>query len=170
MGYCCCSVAQLYPTFCDQWLTVAHQASLSSDFAWTHVHWVNDAIQVPYPLSPSPPALSFSAPGSLPVSQFSTPGGRSIRASASSTVLPTNIQYWYPLWLTGHVRLFATLWTLAHQTPLSMAFSRQEYWSGLPFPSSGDLPNPGIKLANSAVSPALQADSFPLNQRESRLS
>ena len=75
------------------------------DFAWTHVHWVNDAIQVPYPLSRSPPALSFSAPGSFPVSQFSTPGGRSIRASASSTVLPTNIQHWYPLWLTGHVRL-----------------------------------------------------------------
>ena len=140
------------------------------DFAWTHVHWVNDAIQVPYPLSRSPPALSFSAPGSFPVSQFSTPGGRSIRASASSTVLPTNIQHWYPLWLTGHVRLFATLWTLAHQAPLSMAFSRQEYWSGLPFPSSGDLPDPGIELATSAVSPALQADSFPLSQQESWLS
>ena len=48
-----------------------------------------------------------------------------------------------------------TLWTVAHQIPLSMGFSRQEYWSGLPFPSPGDLSNPGIKPG----SPALQADS-----------
>ena len=44
--------------------------------------------------------------------------------------------------LLSHVRHFATLWTIDHQTPLSMGFSRQEYWSGLPFPSPGDLPNP----------------------------
>ena len=43
------------------------------------------------------------------------------------------------------VRLFASLWTVAHQTPLSMGFSRQESWSGLPCPLPGDLPNPGIK-------------------------
>ena len=47
----------------------------------------------------------------------------------------------------SHVQLFVTLWTVAHQVPLSMGFSRQEYWSGLPFPSLGDLPDPGIKLA-----------------------
>ena len=46
------------------------------------------------------------------------------------------------------VRLFVTPWTVAYQTPLSTEFSRQEYWSGLPFPSSGDLPNPGIKPAS----------------------
>ena len=51
----------------------------------------------------------------------------------------------------------AALWTAAHQPPLSMGFSRQEYWSGLPFPSPGDLPDPGIKPR----SPALQADSLP---------
>ena len=51
----------------------------------------------------------------------------------------------------------ATPWTVAHQAPLSMGFSRQEYWSGLPFPSSRDLPDPGIKPG----SPALQADSLP---------
>ena len=45
----------------------------------------------------------------------------------------------------SRVRLFATPWTVAHQAPPSMGFSRQEYWSGLPFPSPGDLPNPGIK-------------------------
>ena len=48
-------------------------------------------------------------------------------------------------------------WTVAHQAPLSMGFSRQEYWSGLPFPSPGDLPNPGIE----PESPAVQADSLP---------
>ena len=51
----------------------------------------------------------------------------------------------------------ATLWTVALQAPLSMGFSRQEYWSGLPFPSPGDLPNPGIE----PKSPTLQADSLP---------
>ena len=45
----------------------------------------------------------------------------------------------------GRVRLFATLWTVAHQAPLSIGFSRPEYWSGLPFPSPGDLPDPGIE-------------------------
>ena len=47
--------------------------------------------------------------------------------------------------LLSRVRLFATPWTVAYQAPPSMGFSRQEYWSGLPFPSSGDLPNPGIE-------------------------
>ena len=56
----------------------------------------------------------------------------------------------------SRVQLFSTPWTVAYQTPLSMGFSRQEYWSGLPFPSPGDLPNPGIKPG----SPALQADAL----------
>jgi len=47
--------------------------------------------------------------------------------------------------LLSHVQLFATPWTVAYQASLSMGFSRQEYWSGLPFPPPGDLPNPGIK-------------------------
>ena len=47
--------------------------------------------------------------------------------------------------LLSHVRLFATPWTVAYQAPLSMGFSRQEYWSGLPFPSPRDLPDQGIK-------------------------
>ena len=58
----------------------------------------------------------------------------------------------------SHVQLFATLCTIACQAPLPMGFSRQEYWSGLPVPSPGVLPNPGIKPG----SPALQADSLPL--------
>ena len=52
--------------------------------------------------------------------------------------------------------IFVTPWTVAHQAPLSMGFSRQEYWSGLPFPSPGDLPNPGIEPS----SLALQADAL----------
>ena len=54
----------------------------------------------------------------------------------------------------SRVRLFATLWTVAYQALPSMGFSRQEYWSGLPFPPPGDLPNIGIKPR----SPVLQAD------------
>ena len=58
--------------------------------------------------------------------------------------------------LLSRVQLFATSWTVAHQAPLSMGFSRQEFWSGLPFPSPGDLPNPGIEPR----SPSLQADAL----------
>ena len=64
------------------------------------------------------------------------------------------------------IQLFATLWTLAHQSPLSMGFSRQEYWSGLPGPPLGDLPDPGIEPA-SPVAPALQAGSLPLSHQGS---
>ena len=56
----------------------------------------------------------------------------------------------------SHVRLFVAPWTVAHQAPPSMEFSRQEYWSGLPFPSPGNLPDPGIEPR----SPALQADAL----------
>jgi len=65
---------------------------------------------------------------------------------------------WVHARVLSRVWLFVTPWTVAHQAPLSMEFSRQEYWSGLPFPSPEDLPNPGIKPR----SPALQADSLPL--------
>ena len=56
----------------------------------------------------------------------------------------------------SRVRLFATPWTVVYQAPPSVGFSRQEYWSGLPFPSPGDLPNPGIEPR----SPTLLADSL----------
>ena len=57
----------------------------------------------------------------------------------------------------SRVHLFVTPWTVAYQALRSMGFSRQEYWSGLPFPFPGDLPNPGIKPG----SPALQTDPLP---------
>ena len=61
--------------------------------------------------------------------------------------------------------LFVTPWTVAHQAPLSMEFCRQEYWSGLPFPSLGDLPDPGIE----PMSPALAGNSLPLSHLGSSL-
>ena len=66
----------------------------------------------------------------------------------------------------SHVQLYATLWTVARQAPLSMGFSKQEYWSGLPCPPPGDLPDPGIEPVSPAT-PALQADSMLLNHRGS---
>ena len=59
----------------------------------------------------------------------------------------------------SHIQLFVTPWTVAHQAPLSMGFSGQEYWSGLLFPSPGDLSNPGIEPA----SPAWQVSSLTLS-------
>ena len=59
--------------------------------------------------------------------------------------------------VTSVVRLFVTLWTVAHQAPLSIGFSRLEYWSGLPFPSPGDLPDPRFEPV-SLVSPALAGE------------
>ena len=64
---------------------------------------------------------------------------------------------------------YVTLWTVAHQAPLSMEVSRQEYWSGLPFPSPGDLPDPGIKPA-SLMSPALAGIFFTTSTTREALS
>ena len=61
----------------------------------------------------------------------------------------------------SRVQLLAAPWTVAHQAPPSMEFSRQEHWSGLPFPSPGDLPNPGIERR----SPTLRADALPSDSR-----
>ena len=61
--------------------------------------------------------------------------------------------------MLSRVRLFANLWAVAHQAPLSMGFPRQEYWNGLPFSSPGDLPDPGIELT-SPESPACAGRLF----------
>ena len=87
-----------------------------------------------------------------------------------SGVEHTNSVIWTCIFVLSHfsrVQLFATLWTAAHQAPLPMGFSRQEYWRGLPCPPPGDLPDPGIELASPA-SPSLQADSLPLSHGGSR--
>ena len=78
--------------------------------------------------------------------------------SLAEVSLPTKVQTCIPSHFSC-VQFFATLWTVAHQAPLSIGFSRQEYWSGLPRLSLGDLPNPGIELA-SLMSPALAGGFF----------
>ena len=100
------SVAQLCPILCDPMdcstpgLPVHHQLL---ELAQTHVHQVSDVIQPLHPLlSPSPPAFNlFPALGSAPMSQFFASGGQNIGVSASTSVLPVNIQDCFPLGLTG---------------------------------------------------------------------
>ena len=76
----------------------------------------------------------------------------------SQSLTPTCLLISYTMWVCAQLcpTLLQPPWTVACQAPLSMKFSRQEYWSGLPFPSPGDLPNPGIKPG----SPTLEADSL----------
>ena len=82
-----------------------------------------------------------------------SPPGSSIHG-----ILQARILEWVAISFSrGSSRFFATPWTVAHQAPLSVESSRQEYWSGLPCPSPRDVPNPGIKPG----SPTLQADSLP---------
>ena len=79
-------------------------------------------------------------------------------AAVSSALCPTGLSLEKrKCWSLSRVQLLATLWTIAHQAPLSKGFSRQEYWSGLPFPSPGELLDPGIKSG----SPELGTDSSP---------
>ena len=71
-----------------------------------------------------------------------------------------------PYYVFSHLQLFGTSWTVACQAPPSVGFPRQEYWSGLPFPPPGVLPDPGIE-PKCPASPALQADSLPLRHQGS---
>ena len=80
------------------------------------------------------------------------PNGRALRC-------PLTYIHTYIHTVAKSCPILATPWTVSRQAPLSIAFSRQEYWSGLPFPSPGDLPHPVIK----PESPALQAGSLPLS-------
>ena len=99
--------------------------------AQTHVHWLGDTIQLSHPLL-SPLLLPSVFPECI----------------CSIFVKEKSL---------SHVRLFVTPWGVAYQAPPSVGLSRQEYWSGLLFPSPGDLPNPGIEPG----SPALRADALP---------
>ena len=93
--------------------------------------------------------------------------------SRHSTLTCRDLASWSLLWAElkvkvfslSHVPLFVTPWTVGHQAPLSMELSRREYWSGSPFPSPGDLPEPGIKHGF----PALQTDSLPTESPEKPL-
>ena len=65
--------------------------------------------------------------------------------SGGTKIAPEKEVKWSEVKWLSHVGLFATPWTVAYQAPPSMGFSRQEYWSGVPFPSPGELPDPGIE-------------------------
>ena len=108
IGSCCWSVSKSCPTECDPMncrtpgFLVRH---CLREFAQTHVHWVNDAIQPSHPLHLFSCPQSFWASGCFPVSQLFSSSGQSIGASASASVLPVNIQGWFPLGLTGLISL-----------------------------------------------------------------
>ena len=121
----CCSVAKSCPTLCD--LINCNMPSFPVPhclpyFAQVHVHWISDNIQPSNPLpSPSPPCpQSFPASGSFPMSQFFASGGQTIGASASASVLPMNIQDWFPLGLAGLISL--------QSKGLSRVFSNTIVW------------------------------------------
>ena len=93
---------------------------------------------------------------SLVIRTIQTHGGGVQRNEGSFWLAKDVMLVWVPNCFS-HVWPFVTLWTVAHQAPLSVGFSRQEDWSGLPFPPPGELLDPGIK----PEWPALQADSLP---------
>ena len=115
-GHCCCSVTQLYLTICDPMdystpgFPVLHHLP---ELAQTHLHWVGDTIQPSHPLSYSVLLPhSFPASGSFLMSRLFASCGQSIGAgvSASASVLPMNIQDWFPLGLTGFISLGWNPW------------------------------------------------------------
>ena len=87
-------------------------------------------------------------------------GGGAIGWSRRDSLCACLVAKWKKVKFLGHVWHFVTSWTVACQAPPSMGFSRHKYWSGLPFPSPGDLPDPGIEPR----SPTLQAYSLPSEQ------
>ena len=100
-------------------------------FTQTHIRWAGDAIQPSHPLSsPSSSRLqSFPASGSFQMSQFYTSGGQSIEVSASASVLPMNIQDWFPLGLTGWISLlFKGLSRLFFKTTVQKGISVYSLW------------------------------------------
>ena len=106
---CCCSVAQWYPTLSNPMdcstpgFRVLHH---TLELVQTHVHWVSDAIQPSHPVTPfSSCPQSFPASGSSPMSWLLASSGQSIGASALASVLPVNIQDWFPLGWTGWISL-----------------------------------------------------------------
>jgi len=108
---CCCSINKSRPALCNPMdcsmpgFPVLHYLP---EFAQTHDHWVSDAIQPSHPLLlPSPPAQSFPASGSFPMSWLFASGSQITGASASASVLPMNIQGWFPLGLTGLIFLLS---------------------------------------------------------------
>ena len=158
-----CWIAQSHPSLCD---STDHSPPGSS------VHGILQARILEWVFIPLPGALLD--PGIKPASLmslaladgfFTTSATWKAQVQQSSNLkkekkafksLTDSVTWKVKVKSLSHVRLFATPWTVAYQALLSMGFSRQEYWSGSPFPSPGDLPDPGIEPR----SPALQADAL----------
>ena len=110
IDYCCCSVTKLCPIPCDPMDCSTPGSSVLQcllELAQIHVHWVGDTTPPSHPLLPlfSSCPQSFPASGSFPMRQLFTSGGQSIGASVSTSVLPMNIQDWFPLGWTGWISL-----------------------------------------------------------------
>ena len=136
-----------HPMDCD---CVARQAPLFMEFSGQE-YW--NGLPFPPPGDLSDPGIEPGSPAMQIDSLPSEPPGKAhnLQIAAMFTLL-----------MLSPVHLFATLWTVAHQAPLSMRFFRQEYWNGLPFPSPRDLPDPRIKPRF----PALQADIYHLSHQD----
>ena len=154
------------PTHCDPvncstpGVSVLHHLL---EFAQIHVHWVSDATQPSHSLMPLfPLALNPSQnQGLFQWVCFCIRWSKHWRPkyinSSKSSISKKQIMQSKNVCISHSVVSDSLIpWTVTHQTPLSMEFSRQEYWSGLPFPSPGDLPHPVIEPRSSA----LQADSL----------
>ena len=126
--FCVFVVTQSCPTLCNP-MECNRQAPLSMGFSRQEC-WSG---------------LPFPSPGGLPDPGIE-PRSLALQADALPSEPPGKGKS------LSRVRLFATPWTIAYQAPLSMGFSRQECWSGLPFPSPGDLPDPWIEPASTIVS------------------
>ena len=120
--------------------TVAHQAPLSMGFS-RQEYWSG---------LPRPPPGDLPDPGLEPMYVMSP----ALTCGLFTTELPVCVQF------LSHVQLFVTPWTVACKAPLPMGFSRQEYWSGLPFPPAVNLPDPGIEYPVLAESSALARRFF----------
>ena len=123
-----------------------------TDYSLCSPRWPGLQLQVNFFLFSTLPQLqSLQGQLDIEVSWFSFPPWPCFQVQ-----IPDNYLYWYNVWKkkkvkVSRVRLFATPWTVVLQAPLSMGFSQQEYRSGLPFPSPGDLPDSGIKLGYSTL-------------------
>ena len=120
---CCCSVAKSCPTLCNPMDCSMPGSSVLhylSEFAQAYAQWVSDAIQTSHSRSPSSSPLNLSQSESFPRSQLFVSGDQSIGASASASVLPMDIQGWFPLGLTGLISL--------PSKGLSRAFSSTTVW------------------------------------------
>ena len=125
-------------SFVNPW-TVACKASLSMGFSWRE-YW--SGLLFPTPRDLPNPWVEPRSPA-LQADSLSEPPGK--------LCLKANLNVHCIYQLLSHVQLFTTPWTVACQSLLSLGFSRHEYWSGLLFPTPGDIPDPGVEPASSAL-------------------